>query len=340
MRRLFVVYNQKSSNYVRVRGEFLDKLPKQKSLTIGKYDVSNLGDFDKNVTTLAKCLKDGDTVISAGGDATASVTLNAIIKSKKDVTLGVLPYGNFNDLARTLGMMTSEEMLGWVTGMSCRRASGAWQGEDERRSPMAMGRADAAQGKAIPDRTHPFYPLIITIDGAFWRYAACYVTIGMTAEAVAIFDDPKIRAKMQKGHKSSWRSYLQLASWYFKNRHSKTFLPSFKLNGVEQPRRTSDYAAVNGKSMSRVMKGGNDYLNPTTFRSETEKTISFPKLFALMAKSILHRVPGHDTTSDTLEFEAPSTITLQCEGEYRTFTDVKKIEIKKDPKICLKVLHR
>ena len=310
MRRLFVVYNQKSSNYVRVRGEFLDKLPKQKSLTIGKYDVSNLGDFNKNVTTLAKCLKDGDTVISAGGDATASVTLNAIIKSKKDVTLGVLPYGNFNDLARTLGMMTSEEMLGWVTGMS------------------------------IPDRTHPFYPLIIKIDGAFWRYAACYVTIGMTAEAVAIFDDPKIRAKMQKGHKSSWRSYLQLASWYFENRHSKTFLPSFKLNGVEQPHKTSDYAAMNGKSMSRVMKGGNDYLNPTTFRSETEKTISFPKLFALMAKSILHRVPGHDTTSDTLEFEAPSTITLQCEGEYHTFTNVKKIEIKKDPKICLKVLHR
>ena len=303
MRRLFVVYNQKSSNYVRVRGEFLDKLPKQKSLTIGKYDVSNLGDFNKNVTTLAKCLKDGDAVISAGGDATASVTLNAIIKSKKDVTLGVLPYGNFNDLARTLGMMTSEEIM----------------------------------RKTVPTA---YYPLIITIDGALWRYAACYVTIGMTAEAVAIFDDPKIRAKMQKGHKSSWRSYLQLASWYFKNRHSKTFLPSFKLNGVEQPHKTSDYAAVNGRSMSRVMKGGNDYLNPTTFRSETEKTISFPKLFALMAKSILHRVPGHDTTSDTLEFEAPSTITLQCEGEYRTFTDVKKIEIKKDPKICLKVLHR
>ena len=338
MRRLFVVYNQKSSNYVRVRGEFLDKLPKQKSLTIGKYDVSNLGDFNKNVTTLAKCLKDGDTVISAGGDATASVTLNAIIKSKKDVTLGVLPYGNFNDLARTLGMLSADEMMRQVSESNLSRGLRSAAARELAREPHGDGRERRDPRKTASDTC--FYPLDIIIDGHHWRYASCYVTIGMTAEAVAIFDDPKIRAKMQKGHKSSWRSYLQLASWYFKNRHSKTFLPGFKLNGVEQPRRTSDYAAVNGRSMSRVMKGGNDYLNPTTFRSETEKTISFPKLFALMAKSILHRVPGHDTTSDTLEFEAPSTITLQCEGEYRTFTDVKKIEIKKDPKICLKVLHR
>ena len=339
MKRLFVVYNKRSSNYVRVKDEFLSKLPQLKSCTIGKYDVSQSNDFEKNVAQLSKCLKDGDTVIAAGGDATSSVCLNAILKSKKDATLGVLPYGNFNDLARTLGMMSGEEMLGWVTGMSCRRASGAWQGEDERRSPMAMGRADAAQGKTIPDRTHPFYPLIITIDGALWRYAACYVTIGMTAESVVIFDDPKIRSKMREGHKSSWRSYLQLASWYFKNRHSKVFLPDFKINGVEQPHKTSDYAAVNGRSMSRVMKGGDDYLKPDIFRSETEKTTSFPRLFVLMAKSILHRTPGHDTTGDILEFDAPATVTLQCEGEYRTFENIKKIEVRKDKNVCLKVIH-
>ena len=302
MKRLFVVYNKRSSNYARVKDEFLAKIPKLKSCTIGKYDVSKSSDFDENVTMLAKCLKDGDTVISAGGDATASVCVNAIIESKKDVTLGVLPYGNFNDLARTIGMMSGEEVLN-TSSTKC------------------------------------FYPLIITIDGALWRYAACYVTIGMTADAVAIFDNPKIRKEMQKGHKSSWRSYLQLAKWYFKNRHKKEFLPDFKINGEEQPHKTSDYAAVNGRSMSRVMKGGDDYLKPEIFRSETEKTISFPKLFVLMAKSILHRTPGHDTTGDTLEFETPATITLQCEGEYRTFKDIKEIEIRKDPKICLKVIH-
>ncbi len=341
MQRIFVVYNKRSSNYVRVKDEFLAKLPNLQSCTIGKYDVSQSNDFDKNVSMLSKCLENGDIAIAAGGDATASITVNAILKSGKDVTLAVLPYGNFNDLARTLGMLTADKLLWRVAGMSRRRASGAWQGEDERRSPVATGRADAAQGETVPTRTRHsnFYPLDIIIDGTHWRYAACYVTIGMTAEAVAIFDDPKIRKQMQKGRKSSWRSYLQLAKWYFKNRHKKIFIPDFKINGKPQPHKTSDYAAVNGKSMSRVMKGGNDYLKPDVFRSETEKTISFPRLFILMARSILKRTPGRDTTGDTLIFDKPATIALQCEGEYRTFTDVKTIEIRKDPKKCLKVIR-
>ena len=326
MKRIFVVYNKRSSNYIRVKDEFLAKLPTLKSCTIGKYDVSKSSDFDENVTMLAKCLKDGDTVIAAGGDATASVCVNAIIKSKKDVSLGVLPYGNFNDLARTLGMMNAKEIFNYI------------RGGDRPGGGPPLSKSEVGEEKVWQDPRH-FYPLIISIDGALWRYAACYVTIGMTAEAVAIFDDPKIRKEMQKGHKSSWRSYLQLAKWYFKNRHSKEFLPDFKINGEQKPRKTSDYAAVNGRSMSRVMKGGDDYLKPEIFRSETEKTISFPKLFVLMAKSILRRTPGHDTTGDTLEFSEPATITLQCEGEYRTFKDVKKIEIRKDPKICLKVIH-
>ena len=101
----------------------------------------------------------------------------------------------------------------------------------------------------------------------------------------------------------------------------------------------SDYAAVNGKSMSRVMKGGDDYKKPKIFRSETEKTTSFPKLFMLMAKSILHRVPGKETKRDVLEFLEPATIELQAEGEYKVFENVKTIEIKK-PEKPLKVIHK
>jgi len=332
MQRIFVVYNKRSSNYVRVKEEFLAKLPNLQSCTIGKYDVSQSSDFDKNVTMLSKCLENGDIAIAAGGDATASITVNAILKSGKDVTLAVLPYGNFNDLARTLGMLSADELLDSIKDYN--------RGGDSRGGgpPRRLGDVGEDNGWQDPRRTM-FYPLDIIIDGAHWRYAACYVTIGMTAEAVAIFDDPKIRKEMQKGHKSSWRSYLQLAKWYFKNRHKKVFIPDFKINGEPQPHKTSDYAAVNGKSMSRVMKGGDDYLKPDVFRSETEKTISFPKLFILMARSILKRTPGHDTTGDILTFDKSATITLQCEGEYRTFTGVKTIEIRKDSKKCLKVIQ-
>lgn len=302
MQRLLVIYNPNSSQYIHVKDEFLSKLPKLKGTIIGKFAIEK-APFEENVKKLKNVLKDGDLVIAAGGDATASVAVNAIIESKKDITIAVLPYGNFNDLARTLGMIKADEIFNIKN-------------------------------------TKNFYPLDVIVDEHHWRYASCYVTIGMTAEAVAIFDDPKIRKNMQKGHKSSWRSYIQLASWYFKNRHKKTFIPEFKLNGVSKDKRISDYAAVNGRSMSRIMKGGDDYLKPNVFRSETERTTNFFKLFILMTKSILSRTPGHATTADTIEFKKPSTVTLQCEGEYATFTDIKKIEIRKDSSICLKVIQR
>ena len=300
MKRLLIIYNENSSQYVHVRSEVLDRLTILKGYVIGKFSIKKTN-FEDNVSRLAKILKDGDLVISAGGDATAAIALNAIIHSKKDVTLSVLPYGNFNDLSRTLKNRTLSQILD---------------------SP----------------KIKKFYPLEIIIDGKRFRYASCYVTIGMTAEAVELFDDQEIRKNLQKGHKSSWRSYIYLAKWYFKNRHKKTFIPEFKLNGILQHRKTSDYAAVNGRSMCRVMKGGEDYLRPMVFRSKTDRLTSFWRLFRLMARSILIRVPGAETTGDTLEFLKPSTVELQAEGEYKVFKDIKKIEIKKG-EVCLKVVQ-
>ena len=303
MQRLIIVYNPNSSQYVHVREEILDKISDLKGYIIGKFTIEKTN-FESNVARLMKVLKDGDLVLSAGGDATAAISANAIINSKKDATLAVLPYGNFNDLARTLGTMKLEDI-----NLKGQRTSGC------------------------------LYPLEAVIDGKHWRYATCYFTIGMTAEAVELFDNPKIRRKMQKGHKSSWRSYLQLASWYFRNRHKKVFIPEFSLNGKPQNPKISDYAAVNGRSMSRVMKGGDDYKKPYVFRSEVERTISFLKLFVLMTKSIFHRVPGTETKGDVLEFKNPATIELQAEGEYKVFENVKKIEIKKGD-TCLKVIEK
>ena len=299
MQRLIVVYNPNSSQYIHVKEEIFNRLTDTKHYMVGKFAIEKTN-FEANMNRLIKILKDGDLVLSTGGDATAAISANAILNSKKDATLAVLPYGNFNDLARTLGLTKYEDIF----------------------SPASK-----------------LYPLDIIIDGKHWRYATCYVTIGMTAEAVELFDDPKIRHKMQKGHKSSWRSYCQLASWYFKNRHAKTFIPEFKLNGKLQSSKISDYAAVNGRSMSRVMKGGDDYQKPYIFCSEVERTTSFPKLFILMVKSILHRVPGTSTKGDVLEFLSPATIELQAEGEYRVFENVRKIEIKKSDQF-LKVIQK
>ena len=332
MSRLILVYNPNSSNFKRVKKDILDDRQKIfQNYELDEYTIKKIG-FDKNVQELQKIIKDGDTLLAAGGDATAAITANAILESEKDATLAVLPYGNFNDLARTLGTM---KLSDFVAENGLLRAFRSAAARELAREPHG----DGSERRGPQGAISALYPLEIYVDGKFWRYATCYVTIGMTAEAVELFDEPKFRKYMQKGHKSSWRSYLALAKWYFKNRHQKIFLPEFTINGKKTVKNASDYAALSGKSMCRVMKGGEDFKKPKIFRSTALKTISFPRLFCLMAKSILFRTPGDNTTGDVLDFKKPAEVELQAEGEYQTFKDVKKIEVKKGDK-CLKVIMK
>ena len=300
MKRLLVVYNLKSSRFKDVEREVLVNLRNLNGYMIGKYEIQRIG-VDKNVEQFAKLVEDGDLVLSVGGDATGVIAANGVLKSGKDATLAVLPYGNFNDLARTLGTKKLEDVLG--------------------------------------GKTRKMWPLEILVDGKHYRYATCYTTIGMTAEAVELFDDSKVRKGLQKGHKSSWRSYILLMKWYFKNRHKKVFLPEFKLNGVPMHKKTSDYAAVNGRRMCRVMKGNDSFLSANKFRHMTGKLVNLWNLTVLMTRSILRKVPGRDTTGDVLEFVKPSTVEVQAEGEYQVFTNISKIEIKKSEK-PLKVIMK
>ena len=282
MQRLLIIYNPHSSRYIDVEKEVLSQARHLKGYALGKFTIKK-APFETNVASIKKILRDGDIVIAAGGDATAAVTANAIMESDKTVTFGVLPYGNFNDLARTLGAKSLDDFK-----------------LSEHKGPLKPSK---------------LYPLEILIDGKHWRYATCYVTIGMTAESVELFDEPSIR----------------------KN-HKKQFIPDFTLNGIKQHRKTSDYAAVNGRSMCRVMKGGYDYRVPKRFRSMTDRLTNFWRLFKLMAKSILSRTPGLETTGDKIEFLEPAKVSLQAEGEYHTFKDIKKIEIRKAEK-CLRTLE-
>lgn len=299
MKRYIVVYNPHSSRYNDVRAKVLNKLTELSGCIIGKYEVKPT-DVEQNSAELAKILKADDLVIAAGGDATGVIAANAILNSGKDATLAVLPYGNFNDLSRTLGTNTLEDIL----DHSCTI----------------------------------YYPLEILVDGAHYRYATCYVTIGMTAEAVKLYDSPKMRKKLKTAFGRKISSYTNLANWYFKNRHKKRFIPEFKLNDKLQHPKTSDYAAVNGRFMARVMKGGEDYKNAKVFRSETDRLTSFWRLFKLMFRSILFRTPGSETSGDILEFTKPATVELQAEGESCVLKDVSRIEIRKSKK-CLKVIQ-
>lgn len=292
MKCILIVYNPRSSRFADVEREVITEARAIKGCLVGKYEVKPTS-IEQNIANLSKLIQDGDLVISAGGDATGVVAAGGIMKSEKDATLAALPYGNFNDLARTLGTKSLQDVL---------------------------------RAAAKPKQ---FYPLEILVDGQFFRYATCYVTIGMTAEATAIYDAPKLRHRLKTSPARNIVSYIALAIWYFRNRHKHTFIPEFILNQSTQPPRTSDYIATNGTSMARIMKGYSDYRHSRTFHSQSARLASIPHLAKFMFQSIFRNIPSNPTTGDTITFTHPATVTMQAEGELRTFKHIRQIEIKK-----------
>ena len=308
-RRVFVVYNPRSSKAIHVRESVIKPLQEVSGVMFGKYEVKPT-DVDDNAAELAKILEDGDIVITAGGDGTATIGLNGCMLSGKDVRFAAVPFGNFNDMARTLNKASGQEL----------------------------------------------YPLEAKIDGVHYRYAACYFTIGMFAESTEIFDSDKTRKKLQKGNKKISFSIWTLMKWFFKNK-KRVFIPSFRIdstikiydkNGVFQNRvksldetetkGVSDYLAVNGLTVAKMMKGGkNYYSHKTDFLSTTKKLNRLYRLVPFMAKSILCKIPAQVTVEDVITFPNYGDVEIQAEGEYKRFEHIGKIVISKSEK-SLKIL--
>ncbi|MDO4986985.1 MAG: diacylglycerol kinase family protein [Candidatus Saccharibacteria bacterium] len=184
-KRIILVFNPRSSKYVRVREEVLNPLMKREGVLLGKFEVEPTN-VDENASRLARILEDGDLVITAGGDGTATIGLNGVVQSKQDVKFAVLPYGNFNDTARLLDCRNVDEIL---------------------------------DGK-----TREIYPLVAEIDGRVWRRATCYFTIGMLAESTEAFDQPSTRKSLRKGKQGMFFSIWTLFKWWRRNR-KREFLP-------------------------------------------------------------------------------------------------------------------
>ena len=59
---------------------------------------------------------DFEAVLVAGGDGSVNLTVNAILKSGRDIPMGIIPAGTSNDLARHLGI--SEDLSAALKGVS------------------------------------------------------------------------------------------------------------------------------------------------------------------------------------------------------------------------------
>jgi hypothetical protein len=303
MKRLFIVYNPRSSHYEQVKTDIIDRLKGLKGVMVGKFEVAATN-VDDNARRLAKVLSSGDLVIAAGGDGTANIAVNGIMLSRaQNVKFGVIGYGNFNDVARTFGNLKLDDIL---------------RGHVKR-----------------------VYPLECKINGKHWRFGMCYFTLGMFAEACACFDAPKTRKTLRKGGRKTIYSLMTLVGWWFKN-HRRKFLPeSFHIGDSSEDfaecKKVSDYMAVNGRTVAKIMKGSDWFLKDGSFLSMTGQMTKFTKLVPMMLKSVFKRVPGTESDYDCIVFPESTKVMIQAEGEYKMISGVRTVEISKVGKPLLVV---
>lgn len=297
MKRLMLVYNPRSSQQARIEREVLTEVRQLRSWMVGKYAVKP-AKLEENAAQLAKVLMDGDLVVVAGGDGTAAMALNAIMLAEKQAILGVLGYGNFNDIARMTGVRRTEGVRGIVEAYEA-------------------------------GRMRKLYPLEVLVDDKHWRFAPCYATVGLLAEATELMDDEKMRTALNTGKHGPLFSLFQAVGWYFKHKR-KQFLPAgMMVNGIEVARGTTDYLAVNGPSLARLMKGGEWCFAPGKFASATKRLGSFWRMVGFGLRSVIFGVKVVETEGDIIEFAEPSNVEIQAEGEYVKLEGVRRIEVRK-----------
>lgn len=298
IRKMILVYNPQSARFWQIEKEVLQKVRNLKGWMVGKYEIT-ADDVEVNAARLKRLIMDDALIVAAGGDGTVSVAVNAILGSLAEgVSLGVLAYGNFNDTARSFGNLRLEEIL--------RKAE----------------RGERAK----------VWALECLINQKHWRYGMCYFTVGMFAEACAVFDHPKTRKVLQRGKRHLLFSLGVLARWWLKQR-KRRFMPDFCLGNSSDEfvarKGYSDYMAVNGATVARIMKGGQWFRKSQYFLSETGQMTRFSKLVPMMLGSMLKRIPGVESDYDCVAFARPARVMVQAEGEYKMMSGVERIEVRK-----------
>lgn len=102
-----------------------------------------------------------------------------------------------------------------------------------------------------------------------------------------------------------------------------------RLNGELLAGETTDYLAVNGPTVSRLMKGGKWYLSGEGFGSGAKRLGKFWKMVGFGLRSVFFGLRLSETKKDVLEFSRPSEVEIQAEGEYQSLTGVSRIEFRK-----------
>ncbi len=295
-KRVVLVYNPHSSHYKKIEKKVLRPAEELNNFQLYEFEVEKVA-IEKNIKALADTLMDGDLVVVAGGDGTATMALNAIFSSNKNrICFGVLGFGNFNDVAASIGNNDFEELINMY-------------GADEVRE---------------------VWPLECHLDGKLWRYGMGYFTTGMMAESCATFETPNVRRRLKSNGRHVWYSAWKLFGWWRKNRN-KDFLPQeFEVN-QEKVRKRSDVLVLNGQRMAHFIKGGAYFAKPNEMKWFSGNMRSFWGIMSFMLRSMTIGMPGGYSKGVSIEFAERTKITIQGEGETLE-TEVEKVDIVKSRK--------
>ena len=295
MKRLVIVYSPRSARYAEVERKVIAEARKLRGWMILKYEVREAL-ISENAAELAKIIRKDDLVLCAGGDGTATMTINAIMLSGKVATMAVMPFGNFNDYVETFGKMSLARII--------RRFE--------------------------EGRFRELYPMEVKVNGRHYIHSGMYFTVGMMAEAAGVMKRPKVRRKIGRVKNRMSFTARKMFSWYLRNKRRKDFLPSgMKINGVDVVKNTTDYVAMNGESMAGVVPARGWTEEPRIFWSGTMRNRSFWRMFIKFVKAVEGGLPGGETEKDVLEFRKPADVYVHTEGEGEQLENVKEIVIKK-----------
>ena len=126
-----------------------------------------------------------------------------------------------------------------------------------------------------------------------------------------------------------------------KNRRRQFMPEKFALGDASEEfiecKKVSDYMAVNGKTVAKIMKGTDTSAKSKHFLSMTGQMTKLRKLTPMMMRSVFKKIPGTESEYDCLVFPEASEIMIQAEGEYKKFAGVRTVEIAKTEKPLLVV---
>ena len=297
--RLVLVLNPRSTQAKRAEEEILKPLyqyifedKKIENITLFRYEVK-LTHVDDNALKLAECLKDGDVVLAIGGDGTASIGVNGVILSDKKVKFYTIPYGNFNDIARTLKKARGQKIY-------------------------AM--------EALVDDEHFRYALCYFTAGMLAESTKIF-NEKKNRERLRkkrknlIFSLWILFVWFMKNRRRQWFSGFR-QELMLRNGAKKEVI----LRG-----NMSDLIALNGATMARILRGG-EYYGSKSFLVRNANLAGFFRVCGFMLRGILGHVAGDEVKNVVYYFEQPTNFEIQAEGELKEFEGILKIEFRKSEK--------